>query len=69
MERREFIKAVAAAATVYGIPAARSAETKESAAAAVPWYRRTYRWAQTNITEIDPTRYDIAWWRQHWKRT
>ncbi len=33
-----------------------------------PWYRRTYRWGQTNITENDPTRYDIAWWRQYWKR-
>lgn len=69
MERREFIKAVAAAATVHAIPAARSEEKKEDAVAATPWYRRTYRWAQTNITEIDPTRYDIAWWRQHWKRT
>jgi hypothetical protein len=27
------------------------------------------RWGQTNITERDPQRYDIAWWRQHWKRT
>ncbi|MCL5027132.1 MAG: Tat pathway signal protein [Chloroflexi bacterium] len=35
----------------------------------IPWYRRTYRWGQTNITEIDPTRYDIQWWRQHWRRT
>lgn len=35
----------------------------------LPWHRRTYRWGQTNITELDPTRYDIAWWRQHWKRT
>ncbi|HEY7089151.1 MAG TPA: alpha-amylase family protein, partial [Tepidisphaeraceae bacterium] len=35
----------------------------------VPWYRRTYRWCQTNIAEADVTRYDIAWWRQHWKRT
>lgn len=34
-----------------------------------PWYRRTYRWGQTNITEIDPIRYDIAWWREHWRRT
>ena len=36
---------------------------------AVPWYRRAYRWGQTNITEKDPVRYDIAWWREHWKRT
>ncbi len=34
-----------------------------------PWYRRTYRWGQTNLTETDPIRYDAAWWREHWKRT
>jgi hypothetical protein len=34
-----------------------------------PWYRRVYRWGQTNITEKDPERYDIEWWRRHWKRT
>lgn len=34
-----------------------------------PWYRRTYRWGQTNITENDPVRYDIAWWRGYWKTT
>ena len=34
-----------------------------------PWYRRTYRWGQTNITEKDPVRYDIPWWREYWKRT
>jgi hypothetical protein len=35
----------------------------------VPWYRRAYRWGQTNITEKDPVRYDIDWWRKFWKRT
>jgi len=40
-----------------------------STGGAQPWFRRTLRWGQTNITEIDPQRYDIAWWRQHWKRT
>ncbi len=35
----------------------------------LPWHRRTLRWGQTNITEKDPERYDIAWWRGHWKRT
>ena len=34
-----------------------------------PWYRKTYRWGQTNITEKDPIRYDIPWWREFWKRT
>ena len=33
------------------------------------WYLRAFRWGQTNITEKDPVRYDIAWWRGHWKRT
>ena len=35
----------------------------------VPWYRRCLRWGQTNITEIDPSRYDIPWWREQWRRT
>ena len=34
-----------------------------------PWYQRCYRWGQTNITEKDPERYDIPWWREYWKRT
>ena len=34
-----------------------------------PWYRTAVRWGQTNITERDPTRYDIGWWRDYWKRT
>jgi hypothetical protein len=25
--------------------------------------------AKPNITERDPVRYDLAWWRAHWKRT
>lgn len=37
--------------------------------AAGPWYRTTLRWAQTNLTEIDPELYDDAWWRQHWRNT
>ena len=35
----------------------------------LPWYRRTRRWGQTNITEIDPQHYDLDFWREHWKRT
>ena len=34
-----------------------------------PWFRRVYRWGQTNLTEIDPVRYDAAFWREHWRRT
>jgi hypothetical protein len=59
--RRDFITAAAAATLA----------TSRNAAAAPgePWYRRTYRWGQTNITEKDPVRYDIPWWRDFWKRT
>ncbi|MCC6176157.1 MAG: Tat pathway signal protein [Chloroflexi bacterium] len=34
-----------------------------------PWFRGTYRWGQTNLTELDPRRYDLEWWREHWRRT
>ena len=56
--RRTFVKSGLALAA---LPSAGAADT--------PWYRRTYRWGQTNITEKDPERYDIAWWREYWKRT
>ncbi len=34
-----------------------------------PWYRTALRWAQTNLTEIDPSRYDAGFWRAHWRAT
>ncbi|HZG88131.1 alpha-amylase family protein [Paenibacillus sp.] len=34
-----------------------------------PWYRRTLRWGQTNLTEMDPQLCDFAWWRSYWKET
>lgn len=34
-----------------------------------PWYKNTYRWGQINLTEIDPIRFDIAWWREYWHKT
>ena len=58
MTRRELFQGIALAA------GAARAQT-----AALPWHRRTYRWGQTNITEKDPVRYDIPWWREQWKRT
>jgi len=60
--RREFVGMTAAVAASGLAPS-------EANSAAVPWYRRVYRWGQTNITEKDPARYDIAWWREYWKRT
>lgn len=35
----------------------------------LPWYRTITRWGQVNITERDPDRYNIEWWRGQWKRT
>ena len=72
--RRTFLKqAATVAATLAGGGLSWAAAERNAGEAvpsrALPWYRRTLRWGQTNITEIDPTRYDIAWWRQHWKRT
>lgn len=59
--RREFVTALTAAIAI--APSAKPAPSSQ------PWYRRTVRWGQTNITERDPTRYDIPWWREFWKRT
>ena len=55
--RRDFVRGVAFAGLALPVMAA------------PPWYRRCLRWGQTNINELDPSRYDIAWWRAHWKRT
>lgn len=72
--RRTFLKQTAtASAVIAGLGVPTSAADRQTSKAAsppsLPWYRRTLRWGQTNITEIDPARYDIAWWRKHWKRT
>ncbi len=47
----------------------RPAAQTRGASGGVPWYRRAFLWGQTNITEKDPVRYDIGWWRAYWKRT
>jgi hypothetical protein len=41
----------------------------QSTPADVPWYERTYRFAQTNFTEDDPVKADIEFWRSQWRRT
>ena len=73
VSRRRFLRDGMAAATVFGVrgvPAPREAWLAQAPdTAALPWYRRAYLWGQTNITEKDPPQYDIAWWREQWKRT
>jgi hypothetical protein len=61
--RRHFLALSLTAA----VPAPTDGQTRGGNAR--PWYSRTNRWGQTNITEIDPVQYDIAWWREYWKRT
>lgn len=34
-----------------------------------PWYTWVRRWGQTNLTEDDPARDNIDFWREQWKRT
>ena len=69
--RRDFIKQTALAVTALAAGPALASAGGPAAPPdrETPWYRRTLRWGQTNITEIDPARYDIGWWREHWKRT
>lgn len=35
----------------------------------IPWYQRTYRWGQTNLTEMDPIDWDKERWKDYWRRT
>src|SRR5262249_2567521 len=72
--RRTFLKklAVAGAAlgTLHGANAASDQNQEEQDLAPnMPWYQRITRWGQTNITEVDPDRYDIGWWRKYWRQT
>jgi hypothetical protein len=68
--RREFLLQLTTATTTAcgSLPFGGEAE-RAAAGSSRPWYRRACRWGQTNITEVDPPRYDIAWWRGYWKRT
>src|SRR6478735_10330453 len=71
--RREFVAQLGALAVLAGtVGRAKPSDHPDpdaNSAAPAPWYRRTLRWGQTNITEIDPSRYDIPWWREYWRRT
>ena len=73
--RRDFLKgaavnALGASALVSGLGSFALASSAMGAASDMrPWHQRTLRWGQTNLTEIDPRRIDIGFWRAHWKRT
>jgi hypothetical protein len=61
--RREFLLTSALAS------AAIATSTTVRGADSRPWHQKALRWGQTNLTEMDPSRIDIEFWRAHWKRT
>ena len=70
--RRDFLKKTAfgtAALATGSFPVAAKDLPDATADNKKPWYNRVTRWGQINITENDPPRYDIPWWRRFWKET
>ena len=75
--RRQFVQRMSAVAALAALSewrlSAATASSADSTGAApsplVPWYRRSVRWGQTNLTEIDAKRFDLRWWRAQWRRT
>jgi hypothetical protein len=68
--RRHFlVTSVALTASAAAGHAAAAAPTAADSSTTTPWHQRTLRWGQTNLTEVDPGRIDIDFWRAHWKRT
>ncbi len=33
-----------------------------------PWYKRTFLWGQVNLTEDDPEKCDVDFWKEYWKK-
>lgn len=72
--RRSFIKmATATAITIAGTSliseAAESTFINIGSGNEVPWFKRVKRWGQINITLDTAANFDIAWWRDYWKKT
>ena len=64
--RREFLLSSALAGASLALP---QSTLGAPGADSRPWHQRVTRWGQTNLTEMDPGRIDIDFWRAHWKRT
>ncbi len=69
LSRREFVKTAAGAAALAMAGAWRLKAADTTGSGEEPWYRRCVRWGQTNLTEVDPARFDLGEWRAYWKRT
>jgi hypothetical protein len=61
--RRDFLKKAAVTPMAASLmhPGRSEVGAARAQGVSLPWYRRTYRWGQTNINEKDPIRYDIHW--------
>ncbi len=46
-----------------------SGEASLRAGGKLPWFKHSLRWGQTNLTELDPLRFDLNWYRRYWKDT
>jgi hypothetical protein len=73
LPRRKFIQKLAAGTALLSLADWRAfaveASAPGAAASAEPWFRRAQRWGQVNLTEADPVRFDLKWWRGQWDRT
>jgi hypothetical protein len=69
LTRRNFIETGLAGSAAVSAQSPQKGPGNSPESGGVPWFRRVLRWGQTNITERDPVRYDIPWWREYWKRT
>ena len=34
-----------------------------------PWYQKTFLWGQVNLTEDDPLKCDLSFWKDYWKKS
>lgn len=67
--RRTFLRQLAAGGAALSLGNWHASAAEASSASTEPWYRRTLRWGQVNLTENDPQRFDLTWWKEYWKRT
>jgi hypothetical protein len=69
--RRDFLKMTAAIPLAVSLSEIDSSEVNAQVVekSDEPWYRRICRWGQINLNELDPLHYDVAWWRNYWKRS
>ena len=73
LSRRKFIQQMALGAALLSVTNERMFAAEAPAAGPLapvePWFRRCRRWGQVNLTEVDPVRFDLKWWRAYWQRT